>query len=265
MILNNHKSNFQTAWRAWLPPLLWLAASYALFLLVWLLASYWMANPLLLPGLSDVAKALAELVKNGTLASDMLASLERVFIGFFIAVVIAVPLAIVMSYFVVIRKLIHPIIVLLRPIPPIAWIPLAILWFGIGNGSSFFITALAAFFPVFINSFIGGTSVDVRYIHSAKFLGAKHWTLLTRIFLPAAFPFIWSGIKIGLGQSWMAVVTAELIAAQSGLGFMIQIHRINLETSYVLVGMVTIGVLGSLMNVLLTFADRRLFPYQLTK
>lgn len=126
-------------------PLAWLAASYGLFITVWNIAAGTLANPVLLPTFGDTLSAFVRLVGDGTLLQDVLASLQRVFIGFMIASAVAVPLAMLMSYFTVLRRLVLPIVTLLRPIPPIAWIPIAILWFGIGNEASYFITALAAF------------------------------------------------------------------------------------------------------------------------
>ena len=138
--------------------------------------------------------------------------------GFLIASSIAVPLALLMAFFKPLNLLLSPIVSFLRPIPPIAWIPIAILWFGIGDPPSYFITALAAFFPIFINSFAGGNAVRPEHVHAARSLGAGPRALFTRIYLPSAMPMISTGLRIGLGQSWMAVVTAELIAAQTGLG-----------------------------------------------
>lgn len=243
-------------------PLAWLAASYGLFILVWNIAAGTLGNPVLLPSFGSTLTAFVRLAGDGTLLQDVLASLQRVFIGFTIASAVAVPLAMLMSYFMVLRRLVLPIVTLLRPIPPIAWIPIAILWFGIGNEASYFITALAAFFPIFLNSFAGGLAVEPRHIHAAKFMGARRNALILRIFLPSALPHIWTGLKIGLGQSWMAVVTAELVAAQSGLGYMIQVNRINLETSSVLVGMVVIGILGSAMTAGLVWIERYVLPWQ---
>lgn len=244
------------------PIALWLAASYLAFIVVWSIASRIIDNPVLLPSFAATVEALFRLIADGTLVPDILASLRRVFIGFFLASIFAVPLAMIMAYIATVRKLVLPIVTLLRPIPPIAWIPIAILWFGIGNSSSYFITALAAFFPIFLNSFAGGLAVEPRHIHAAQFMGVGRTALVTRIYFPSALPHIWTGLKIGLGQSWMAVVTAELIAAQSGLGYMIQINRINLETSAVLVGMVVIGVLGSVMTVALGYLERFVLPWQ---
>ena len=152
--------------------------------------------------------------------------------------------------------LISPIVSFLRPIPPIAWIPIAILWFGIGDPPSYFITALAAFFPIFISSYAGGHAVRPEHVHAARSLGAGPKALFVRIYLPSAMPMIATGLRIGLGQSWMAVVTAELIAAQSGLGYMIQANRLALETPLVLVGMCVIGLLGAAMSLALVALER---------
>lgn len=242
--------------------ILWVAISLALLLAVWWLAAARIGNAVLLPSPFAVAASIAELFSAGTLIGDISASLKRVFVGFFIASALAVPLALLMAYLLPLRRLLLPIVSLLRPIPPIAWIPLAILWFGIGDKPSYFITALAAFFPIFLNAFAGGIAVEQRHVHAARFLGAGRWRLLRSVYLPSALPSIWTGLRIGLGQSWMAVVTAELIAAQSGLGYLIQASRINLETSHVLVGMFTIGVLGALMTAALSYAERFVLPWQ---
>lgn len=245
-----------------LSPLLWLLASVALFLAAWGLAAYAVANPVLLPSPQQVADSIVDLIGNGSLAADIFASLKRVFVGFFVASALAVPLALLMAYFLPLRRLILPLVTLLRPIPPIAWIPLAILWFGLGDKPSYFITALAAFFPIFLNAFAGGVDVEARHVHAARFLGAGRWLMVRHIYLMSALPHIWTGLRIGLGQCWMAVVTAELIAAQSGLGYMIQANRINLETQHVLTGMISIGVLGALMTTALGGLERFVLPWK---
>jgi len=246
----------------WRFNVLWAAAGIGLLVLLWTAIALHLGNPVLLPTPAVVLDAFHQLLSDGYLVKDILASLKRVFVGFLIAAVVGVPLAMLLAYFAPLRRLVLPIVTLLRPIPPIAWIPIAILWFGIGDKPSFFITAIAAFFPIFLNSFFGGTSVEEQHLNAARCLGARKLALVVRIMFPSALPMIWTGLKIGLGQSWMAVVTAELIAAQSGLGYMIQMSRLNLETSHVLVGMVTIGVLGSLMALGLESVERRVLPWK---
>jgi len=240
-------------------------AGIAAFVAVWALASAAL-NPVLLPPPAAVVKAYGELIADGSLAKDVGASLMRVFGGFALAALVAPPLALLLGYFWTLRCIVLPLITLLRPIPPIAWIPLAILWFGLGDPPSYFITALAAFFPIFLSAFAGAQGLRPEHVNAARSLGARTDALLLFIMLPSALPLILTGLRIGLGQAWMAVVTAELIAAQSGLGFMIQASRLNLETSRVLVGMTLIGILGAGMTALLSLVERRLIvPWNYTK
>lgn len=234
------------------------ATGMAAFLALWTLVSHRLNSPVLLPPPIEVLKTYGELIADGSLAGDVKASLVRVFAGFMIAASLAVPLALLLAYSRILRGLVMPLIAFVRPIPPIAWIPLAILWMGLGDPPSYFITAIAAFFPIFLNSFVGGSSLHEEHINAARSLGAKPAALLATVMLPSALPMIATGLRIGLGQAWMAVVTAELIAAQSGLGYMIQISRLGLETARVLVGMTIIGLLGALMIGALGMIERRL-------
>lgn len=241
----------------------WTVAGASLFLGAWTLASIGISNPVLLPAPLAVADGFVALVNEGSLLTDVASSMKRVLCGFALAAMLAVPLALLMAFFQPLGLLLSPIVTFLRPIPPIAWIPIAILWFGIGDPPSYFITAVAAFFPIFINSFAGGQAVQPEHVHAAKSLGAGPRALVFRVYLPSAMPMIATGLRIGLGQSWMAVVTAELIAAHSGLGYMIQANRLALETGLVLVGMCVIGLLGAAMAVLLEVLERRvLVPWR---
>lgn len=223
------------------------AAGLGIFLGIWTWASDRLANAVLLPSPLAVFETYGELISDGSLAADVSASVARVVTGFLMAAAVAVPLALVLAYSRLLRGLVMPLVALIRPIPPIAWIPLAILWMGLGDPPSHFITSIAAFFPIFLNAFVGGTSLQQEHINAARSLGAGPGSLLVKVMLPSALPMIVAGLRIGLGQAWMAVVTAELITAQSGLGYMIQLSRLNLETSRVLVGMTVIGLLGALM------------------
>lgn len=234
------------------------ATGMAAFLALWTLVSHRLNSPVLLPPPIEILKTYGELIADGSLAGDVKASLVRVFAGFMIAASLAVPLALLLAYSRILRGLVMPLIAFVRPIPPIAWIPLAILWMGLGDPPSYFITAIAAFFPIFLNSFVGGSSLHEEHINAARSLGANPTALLATVMLPSALPMIATGLRIGLGQAWMAVVTAELIAAQSGLGYMIQISRLGLETARVLVGMTVIGLLGALMIGALGIIERRL-------
>jgi NitT/TauT family transport system permease protein len=245
-------------WRAWILG----TSGVGLLLLGWTLAAYLFNNAILVPTPWAVSQSFVEVVRDGTLSHDVAASLQRVFIGFGIAACLAIPLALAMASFPALRELLLPVLSLLRPIPPIAWIPLAILWFGIGNASSYFITTIAAFFPIFLNAVSSVLAVEQQHLRAARCLGANRLALVLHVYLPSSLPTIWTGLKIGLGQSWMAVVTAELIAAQSGLGYMIELNRLQLETSRVFVGMLTIGAIGALMTSALGWSERFIFPWK---
>jgi ABC-type nitrate/sulfonate/bicarbonate transport system permease component len=242
---------------------IWTFTGIASFVAVWTLVSFKIGNAVLLPDPSAVITGFFSLLNDGTLWNDVRASMKRVLGGFAIASMIAVPLALAMAFSRRLGLLLNPLVMFLRPIPPIAWIPIAILWFGIGDPPSYFITAVAAFFPIFINSYAGGHAVQPEHLHAARSLGAGPRALFLRIYLPSAMPMIATGLRIGLGQSWMAVVTAELIAAHSGLGYMIQANRLALETGLVLVGMCVIGILGAVMSVALELLERKvLVPWK---
>ncbi|HEY9155284.1 MAG TPA: ABC transporter permease [Opitutaceae bacterium] len=238
------------------------AAGLLGFLAIWAAASAHLRNAILLPGPRVVAWGFVDLARDPAFWKDVGSSLQRVLVGFIGASILAVPLALALAFFHIARGALIPVITLLRPIPPIAWIPMAILWFGLGDKPSYFITGIAAFFPIFLNVYSGGLAVESEHVHAARCLGAKRWALIRCIYLPSTLPLIWTGLRIGLGQAWMAVVTAELIAAHSGLGFFIQISRTNLETPNVLVGMLVIGVIGSLMTAALNYGERWVIPWR---
>jgi ABC-type nitrate/sulfonate/bicarbonate transport system permease component len=151
---------------------------------------------------------------------------------------------------------------LIRPIPPIAWIPIAILWFGIGDKPAYFIVTLGSFFPIFINCFAGIRQVDPKFILIAKSFSVKKRQLFTDVYLPLTLPYLISGMRIGLGVGWMSVITAELIGAQNGLGYMMQLNRVLLQTENVMVGMITVGVLGFGMNKLMLWVENTASPWK---
>jgi NitT/TauT family transport system permease protein len=215
-------------------------------------------NVHLLPPPGDILRAFAELAEDGVLFGHAAASLKRVLTGLLYACLAAFPLGIITASNPRIRAHIQPLIELLRPIPPIAWIPLAILWFGIrGDRASNFITFIAAFFPLFINTFSGIKHIEELHMNAAKCLGASRRMLLLDVALPSALPFVITGLRLSLGFAWMSVIAAELIASNSGLGYMIEINRSMLNTAHVICGMLTIGAIGYLMNEGILLLERR--------
>jgi ABC-type nitrate/sulfonate/bicarbonate transport system permease component len=248
-------------WAAVLGPSLGFAG-VALLLAGWALAAALLDNAILLPSPLATLGGFAEVLKDGTLLTDVAASLKRVLSGFALAAVTGVPLALLVVSFRTLSRVLLPVLALLRPIPPIAWVPIAILWFGLGDKPSYFVTAVAAFFPVFLNALGGARSVEAQHLRAARCLGAGKLALLRYVYLPSSLPAVWTGLKIGLGQSWMAVVTAELVAAQSGLGHMIELNRLQLETPRVFVGMFMIALIGALMTLALGSAEAWIFPWK---
>ncbi|MCB4792560.1 MAG: ABC transporter permease [Elusimicrobia bacterium] len=210
----------------------------------------------------EVLRSIYRMLETGALIQDICASLKRVFVGFIISIIIGVPLGLFLGRSRELKPYFLPVLEVLRPIPPIAWIPLAILWFGLRDTSSYFITMIASFFPIFLNSFAGAENVEPVHINAALSLGANKQGILKKILLPSALPFIFTGIRVGLGVAWMSVIAAEMIAARSGLGYMIQLNRMMLETQNVIAGMIFIGLLGFLMNYLLLKFQKKLIPWK---
>ncbi len=183
---------------------------------------------------------------------DAYNSLYRVLLGFGIGAGLALPLGLLMGADRRISELFDPLIQFLRPIPPIAYIPLAILWFGLGNPPAVFLITIGAFFPVLLNTIAGVRNVDSIYIRAARNLGAGGFTLFWRVILPAATPYILTGARIGLGTAFIVVIVAEQIAVNSGLGYRITEAREYLWSDKVIAGMISIGFLGLSLDMLMT-------------
>jgi NitT/TauT family transport system permease protein len=181
---------------------------------------------------------------SGELPIDTMGSMYRVAVGFFIGAGLALPLGLVMGASSRVYAWLNPLVQVLRPIPPIAYIPLAILWFGLGNPPAVFLIAIGAFFPVLINTIAGVRHVDSIYIRAARNLGASQSTLFLRVMLPAAVPYILSGVRIGIGTSFIVVIVSEMIAVNNGLGFRILEAREYFWSDKIIAGMITIGMLG---------------------
>ncbi|MCG8346998.1 MAG: ABC transporter permease [Chloroflexales bacterium] len=232
-------------------------------LTIWhIIASQPDVNSVLLPTPQEVSEAAIEMTVQGVLVEDLVVSIKRVTIGFLFASVCGIVLGALLSASTWISGLLYPVLELIRPIPPIAWIPLAILWFGIGDTPSYFIVSIGAFFPVFLSTYDAIAGVDRRFIDAARCMGASKRMLIMKVTLPAALPSILTGLRIGLGVAWMAVVAAELVSARSGLGYMIQLNRSLLETARVIIGMIVIGMVGATMTTVLYRIQKILVPWQ---
>jgi len=193
----------------------------------------------------QVVTGTVELIRNGTLWEHIGASLMRVGAGFLLAVAIGIPLGLWMGWVRGAFDTLNPIFQILRPISPIAWIPIAILWFGVGNASPIYLIFISSVFPMIVQTTAGVHTIEKRYLRAAANFGVSRATLFRQVVIPAVLPQIIVGMRIGLGVAWLVVVAAEMIALRSGLGYLIIDSR-NAGNRYdlVIAGMIIIGLIG---------------------
>jgi NitT/TauT family transport system permease protein len=221
----------------------------ALAVIAALIATWWIAvvttRSVIFPSPWNVVTGTFELLEDGSLWEHIGASLMRVGTGFVLAVCVAVPLGLWMGWVPRIYNTLNPIFQILRPISPIAWIPIAILWFGVGNASPIYLIFISSVFPMMVQTTVGVHTIEKRYLRAAENFGVSRYTLFRQVVIPAVLPQIVVGMRIGLGVAWLVVVAAEMIALRSGLGYMIMDAR-NAGNRYDLVvaGMIIIGVIG---------------------
>jgi NitT/TauT family transport system permease protein len=217
----------------------------AVVLTIWqALSVMGLLNPMTLPSPVAVATKWYEYGMSGELWQDAWGSLYRVIVGFAIGTALALPLGLLMGAVPWIMRLCNLTIQVLRPIPPIAYIPMAILWFGLGNPPAIFLIVIGAFFPVLMNTIAGVRQVDGIYLRAARNLGASQGTIFLRVILPAATPYIFSGMRIAMGTAFIVVIVAEMIAVSNGLGFRILEGREYFWMDKIIAGMLTIGLIG---------------------
>jgi taurine transport system permease protein len=242
-------------------------ASIVLAVVLWYLASdVWrVAPPVMLPSPITVWQRFLWMLTNPYQGSTLLAhlgsSLTVVVLGWLVAVVIGVPLGIAFGWNRRIREYLDPIFNLVRPIPPIAWTPFALFWFGITPGARVFVVVMAAFAPCVINAYDAVRGVDKSLIGAARVTGASRGRTLRSVVVPTALPRILIGTNLALTGAWMTLVAAELLAAQAGIGYMMQIARSAFQADIIMVGMILIGVLGLLMTFILKLAFARVLAW----
>lgn len=197
----------------------------------------------------QVVTGTLELAEDGTLWEHITASLTRVGIGFGLALLVGIPLGLWMGWVDAAYRTLNPIFQMLRPISPIAWIPLAILWFGVGDVSPIFLIFISSVFPLIVQTTSGVHTIDRRYLRAAANFGVPRGALFRRVVIPAVLPEIIIGMRIGLGVAWLVVVAAEMIALRSGLGYLIMDSR-NAGNRYdlVIAAMILIGLIGLLLD-----------------
>ncbi|HLL18060.1 MAG TPA: ABC transporter permease [Rubrivivax sp.] len=231
-------------WQRIVPPLIVIALVIGLW---WLVVVQ--TQSVIFPTPWQVVSGALELVEDGTLWEHIGASLFRVGAGFGLALLVAVPLGLWMGWVGLAYRTLNPIFQMLRPISPIAWIPLAILWFGVGDLSPIFLIFMASVFPMVVQTTAGVHTIERRYLRAAANFGVSRSVLFRRVVIPAVLPEIIVGMRIGIGVAWLVVVAAEMIALRSGLGYLIMDSR-NAGNRYdlVIASMVIIGAIGLLLD-----------------
>lgn len=233
----------------------------ALAVIAALIATWWTAvaatQSVIFPTPWDVISGAFELLQDGTLWQHIGASLMRVGTGFLLAVCVAMPLGLWMGWVRGAYNTLNPIFQILRPISPIAWIPIAILWFGVGNASPIYLIFISSVFPMIVQTTVGVHTIEQRYLRAAANFGVSRRTLFAQVVIPAVLPQVIVGMRIGLGVAWLVVVAAEMIALRSGLGYMIMDSR-NAGNRYDLVvaGMIIIGLIGLSLDGVMRMLER---------
>ena len=254
---------------------------------MWIFLARELDNQVILPKIGQVGDILAhparDLISMGSLAGNVLVSLARVMAGYFLAALLAIPLGVVMGYYSVVFRLFNGFLNLFRPIPPLAWVPLVMAWFGISSlatvtgvetGRTFlyldnikfsmlFIIFIGAFFPILTSTIQGVRDVNVTLLESARVLGASQGQIFRKVLIPAAMPAIITGMRIGLGIAWMCLVSAEMLPGSlSGIGYMIT-HAFTLaSTDIVIAGMIAIGCTGAAMDMVFRKVEAKKFSWR---
>ena len=219
-------------------------ASLLCALLLWTALAWWVGKPAFLPSPAKTLEGAFELVKNGDLQAGVLASFSRILIGFALGTIVGIPLGLLMGISPFVRSFMDPYVEFFRFIPPIAFVTLAITWFGLGETSKIVLIIYTTLFMVAINTMIGVLGIEPDKRFAARCLGASEAQVFVHVVIPAAIPNIVTGMKIAMGNSFMTVVAAEMVAAKSGVGYLIFNSRLFMLTEWIFVGIITLGVMG---------------------
>ena len=247
---------------------LWLSVgSIAVLLFVWwLITAMGWVKPLFVPSPGAIVQKFADVWQNGFTNTSFLqhvwVSTARVFGAFVLACVIGIPLGILMGMSPVIRGIFDPPIEFYRPISPLAYLPLMIIWFGIGETSKVLLIFLSVFAPVALGARAGVRSAAIEQIHAAYSFGATRWQVMRHVILPAALPEILTAMRIGIGFGWTTLVAAEMVAATSGLGYMVLSASQFLQTSTVIMGIIVIAAIAYAFDLLMRWVEDRVVPWK---
>jgi taurine transport system permease protein len=247
----------------------WLGAVTVLLAVVawWLLTAVtgWV-SPARFPAPKEVWEALIQISTegygNGRLHQHIFHSLQLVLMGFTVAIAVGVPLGLLMGYSRKAESLINPAFLLLRPIPPLAWIPLAIVWLGLGDAAKILVIFVAAFVPSVINSYTGVRNIETPVLEAAKMLGIRGSKLVFDVLIPGSFPMIFTGLRLSLQASWTTLVAAELIGALYGLGSILNQGAQDIYPAMILVAMVFVAICGAATTAILTQLENKAMPWR---
>jgi ABC-type nitrate/sulfonate/bicarbonate transport system permease component len=218
-------------------------------------------DPIFLPPISIIVERFFELLWSGQVIFHALASLGRLFAGYLLAALIAIALGLFIGSFRILHDVLDPVIEMIRPVSPISLIPLAILWFGIGPESKIFVIFMASFFPILLNTIAGVQNTDQLMIRAALALGASRIRILRTVSIPAAAPFIYTGLRISMSIAFVVIIAAEMVAAQNGLGWLVLDAQRVYDTPTMFVGIVVISGLGFTMDWVMRRISRLAFPW----
>lgn len=233
--------------------------SFVILIAFWqLMFSVGNFNEALFPSPLTALKALIEMILDGSLFVNIGASMYRFALGYISSIIVAVLLGLVLGWFKGIFKYVNPVIQLLRPISPTAWMPFIVLWFGIGDIPAIVIIFIAGFFPVLLSTVSAVGNIDPIYLKVSTNFGIKQPEIMWKVIFPASFPQIANGIHLALGTAWIFLVAGEMVGAQSGLGYLIIDCRNNLRTDSLLATIVVIGLIGLILDALLKFLEKRI-------
>lgn len=239
------------------------AASVVLFLVVWeACCRAGLVDPIFLPPPSAVLAKALQMMGEGTLLGNVLASARRVMMGFLAATAIAIPLGIMLGTSTYARAAFDPILSFLRPLPSMSWIPLSLLWFGITETQKYSIVFMGTFAPALVYVIEATRNIDPLLIRAAQNLGASRWQVMKEVILPGSLAQILSGLKVILGLAWTCVISAELVAAREGLGFLIMNGKEFFQTEVVVLGMVLISITVLLTDFVFRLIENRVLRWQ---
>ncbi|HEV8382849.1 MAG TPA: ABC transporter permease [Gemmatimonadales bacterium] len=226
----------------------------ALLVVIWYILYYWIDNPFLFPTPRTVLVAGIEMSRTGEIFEHSIASLRRIGVGYVMGVSLGIALGILLGQISLLNRFVGPIINSIRMLPPVALIPLAIIWFGIGEGSKYFVVLWGTVIACYFSTMDGVMNAPRARVQAARCMGASRMRVVWDVVLPSALPSIWTGMKISVGLAFSSVVAAELVAAREGVGYLIMNARVLIEVDKLFVGMALLALLGAVLDRLFTSA-----------